>query len=105
MSVDYEAALMYGVKCEPSAWDCEDREYMEDKGWDVIYDWYSDKFLYIGKILSHACLGEEVQHEVPTSNVLDLVGMGADIIMDVPDHLLESIGDGIAQLYHLCYAT
>ena len=37
MSVDYEAALMYGVKCEPSVWDCEDREYMEDKGWDVIY--------------------------------------------------------------------
>ena len=105
MSVNYEAALIYGIKCEPSVWDCEDREYMEDKGWDVIDDGYNDQFLYIGKILSHICLGEEAQHGILTSDVLDLVGLGADVVMDIPDHLFESIADGIAQLYHLCYAT
>ena len=104
MSVNYESAIIYGIKCNPSAWDYEEREYMEDKGWDIVYDGYSDDFLYIGKLLSHACLGEEAQHEISGIYNFDI----AEIIDDIPDNIFHNAfaeGGAFPRLYHICYAT
>jgi hypothetical protein len=108
MSVDYESVLIYGIKCNPSAWGYEEMEYMENKEWDVIYDNYSNNFLYIGKILSHARLGEEIQYQIPDAELIDLTDIGCDIIEDIPDNIFYNAfldGGAIPKLYHICYAT
>ena len=104
MSVDYESAIIYGIKCNPEAWGYEEMEYMEDKGWDVIYDNYSGNFLYIGKMLSHACFGDEAQHEISGFYSFDI----AQIIEDIPDNIFRNAfaeGGAFPRLYHICYAT
>ena len=102
MSVNYESALIYGYKCNPADWDWADLEHMEDKGWDVIRDNYSDEFLYIGRIISHSVLGEEKQVDI-LQKVIE--NMSLDLIDDIPLHLFCRMSEAQYSLYHICYAT
>ena len=63
MSVNYESALIYGWDCSKiqEDWPLEATERMEELGFDVIRDCYSEEFLYIGKCISHTSCGEEAR--------------------------------------------
>ena len=63
MSVNYESALIYGYNCSnyQDEWSIEELEQMKEIGWDVIRDGYSDKFLFIGKIISQTDAEQEAR--------------------------------------------
>ena len=103
MSVDYKSALIYGFNCDPTKFSCEERETLEDLGWDIIEDGYDDKFLYIGKIISQA----EYREEVKVDCLRELNGATTDcneLIDETPDKLFKKFPCD-ASMYHLCYAT
>lgn len=103
MSVDYNSALIYGYSCDPKDWPYEARDAMEELGWDVISDYYSDKFLYIGKIISHTSCFEEARVDCLASIdqvEIDIKHIYADTPMSLVQHLPL-----YRSIYHLCYAT
>ena len=103
MSVNYEAALIYGYSCDPKEWSCEDCEKMEELGFDVIRDGYSEKFLYIGKYISHTCCGEEAR--VDCLQYLDQTEIDVgNMLQEVPEELKRNL-PLFSSIYHLCYAT
>ena len=104
MSVDYKAALIYGWSCNPEDWTCEELEQLEDMGWDVIRDCYSDNFLYIGKTISSADMGEEV-HINAIQRVYSALSETVPLLDNTPDELFDKLPDREISLYHICYAT
>ena len=104
MSVDYKAALINGWSCNPDKFSSEEREFLEDIGWDVIQDGYDDKFLYIGKTISSADMGEEV-HIDAIQRVYDALSATIPLIENTPDELFDKLPDKDISLYHICYAT
>ena len=104
MSVDYKAALINGWSCNPEDWICEELEQLEEIGWDVIRDCYSDKFLYIGKAISSADMGEEV-HIDAIQRVYDALSKTIPLLENTPDELFDKLPDKDISLYHICYAT
>lgn len=102
MSVDYKSALIYGYSCDPKDWSYEDREKMEELGWDVISDGYSDKFLYIGKTISQTDCYEEARVDCLAS--LDQVEIDIKhIYADTPMEFVKNL-PLYRSIYHLCYA-
>ena len=104
MSVEYKSALIYGYDCSKiqDEWPHEALEKMEELGYDVISDCYSDKFLYIGKIISHVdcykearvdCLASEDQARI------DLKCLLAETPWEYTKHLPL-----YKSMYHICYA-
>lgn len=104
MSVDYKAALINGWSCNPKDWTCEELERLEEIGWDVIKDYYSEHFLYIGKTISSADMGEEV-HIDAIQRVYDALSATIPLIENTPDELFDKLPDKDISLYHICYAT
>ena len=105
MSVDYESALIYGWDCSRIQKYCpyEATEQMEELGFDVIRDGYSEEFLYIGKYISHTSCGEEAR--------VDCLRYLEQTEIDV-EHMLREVPEGLKRnlalfpsIYHLCYAT
>lgn len=105
MSVEYKSALIYGCNCSniQDEWSTEDLEIMEELGYDVIQDCYSNKFLYIGKLISQVdcyneanidCLAEMDKARIALQKLLDKTSY------ELKRHLPLS-----KSLYHLCYAT
>ena len=104
MSVDYKAALINGWSCNPEDWTCEELEQLEELGWDIIRDNYSDKFLYIGKTISSADMGEEV-HINAIQKVYGALSATIPLLDNTPDELFDKFPDREITLYHICYAT
>ena len=103
MSVDYNSALIYGYNCNPKIWSHEARDTMEELGWDVISDGYSDEFLYIGKIISSVSCYEEARVDCLkhlNQSEIDV----ADLLKHTPKELRINLSP-FASMYHLCYAT
>ena len=105
MSVDYESALIYGWDCSriQEDWPHEATEQMEELGFDVIRDGYSEEFLYIGKCISKTSCGEEARVDC------EYEAQQADIYLE---ELLAKIPvewrallPRFPSTYHLCYAT
>ena len=105
MSVNYESALIYGYNCSryQDEWTSEDLDQMEEIGWDVIRDGYSDEFLYIGKTISCTEAGQEARRDClkdleQAKNDLN------DIFVNTPMEMLSRL-PMYRSMYHLCYAT
>lgn len=103
MSVNYNSALIYGYSCDPKDWSSEDRDKMEELGWDVISDGYSDEFLYIGKTISSVGCYEDAR--VDCFKYLDQSEIDVEYLLkNTPKELRKNL-PFFASLYHLCYAT
>ena len=105
MSVNYESALIYGYNCSKyqDEWSSEDLDQMEEIGWDVIRDAYSDEFLFIGTIISQTEAGQEAKKDC----LRDLEQIKNDInalFAETPMEMLSRLPMH-RSLYHLCYAT
>lgn len=105
MSVNYESALIYGWDCSRihGDWPHEATEQMEELGFDVIRDGYSEEFLYIGKCISKTSCGEEAR--------VDCLKHWEQTETDVR-HMLREVQKELKEnlplfpsIYHLCYAT
>lgn len=105
MSVNYESALIYGWDCSriQEDWTPEVTEKMEELGFDVIRDGYSEEFLYIGKCISQTSCGEEAR--------VDCLKYWEQTEIDV-EHMLREVPEELkrnlplfSSIYHLCYAT
>ena len=103
MSVNYKTALIYGYSCDPTEWSCEDREKMEELGWDVIWDGYSEKFLYIGVEISCVDCYESVNIDV--FKALNPVMLKlSELLHNTPEEYKFKLPLS-GSVYHLCYAT
>ena len=103
MSVDYKSALIYGFDCDPNRFSCEEREFLEELGWDIIRDDYDDKFLYIGKVVSSTGCFEETRVDC----IREITGAMTncnELTDETPDELFAKFPCD-ASMYHLCYAT
>lgn len=103
MSVEYKSALIYGYNCNPKEWSHEDRDKMEELGWDIISDGYCDEFLYIGKIISKTDCYEEARVDCLASMEqveIDIRHIFAETPLEYIRHLPI-----YGSIYHLCYAT
>ena len=103
MSVNYKSALIYGYSCDPNKWSSEERERMEELGWDIISDVYDDNFLYIGKILSKTDCYEEARVDCLAS--LEQVIIDVNHIYSITSWYLTDKLPPERSMYHLCYAT
>ena len=105
MSVNYESVLLYGWDCSrmQEDWPHEATERMEEFGFDVIRDGYSEEFLYIGKCVSHTSCGEEAR--IDCLKYLDQTEIEVEsMLLEVPEELKRNL-PLFPSLYHLCYAT
>ena len=105
MSVNYESVLLYGWDCSriQEDWPPEATERMEEFGFEVIRDGYSEEFLYIGKCVSHTSCGEEAR--IDCLKYLDQTEIEVEsVLLEVPEELKRNL-PLFPSLYHLCYAT
>lgn len=105
MSVNYNSALIYGWDCSKiqEDWPLEATGKMEELGFDVIRDGYSEEFLYIGKCISQTSCGEEVR--VDCLQYLDQIEIDiASMLLEAPEELKRNL-PLFPSIYHLCYAT
>ena len=105
MSVNYESALIYGWDCSriQKDWPYEATEKMEELGFDVIRDCYSEEFLYIGKCISQTSCGEEARAyclKYWEQTAIDIEHM----LREVPEELKRNL-PLFPSIYHFCYAT
>lgn len=105
MSVDYNSALIYGWDCSriQEDWPHEATERMEELGFDVIRDGYSEEFLYIGKCISKTSCGEEAR--VDCLKYWEQTEIDVECMLrEVPEELKRNL-PLFPSIYHLCYAT
>ena len=103
MSVNYEAALIYGYSCDPKEWSCEDCEKMEELGWDIIQDGYDEKFLYIGVEISRVDCYESVNIDVFKA-LNPAISKLSELLHNTPEEYKIKLPLS-GSVYHLCYAT
>ena len=107
MSVEYKSALIYGYDCTQirHLLTYEDIEELENIGWSVIYDPYSDDgFLYIGVAISITDCYSEAQVNC-FENLAQSEDDSVRLRLKTPDKYLQLFVDCHISLYHLCYAT
>jgi hypothetical protein len=76
---------------------------MEEFGFDVIRDGYSEEFLYIGKCISKTSYSEEAR--VDCLKYLDQTEIDVEnMLREVPKELKRNL-PLFSSIYHLCYAT
>ena len=103
MSVNYKSALIYGYDCNIENWSYEDIEKMEEFGWDVIRDWHSDEFLYIGIKISCVDCYEGVNIDVFKALNPAMLKF-SEILYNTPEQYKVKLPLS-GSVYHLCYAT
>ena len=106
MSVNYESALIYGYNCSDcqDEWTPEELEKMEEIGWDVIRDVYSDKFLFIGTIISQTEAGQEARKDCLRRDLEQIKNDVNALLVDTPTEMFSRLPMH-RTMYHLCYAT
>jgi hypothetical protein len=76
---------------------------MEEFGFDVIRDCYSEDFLYIGKCISKTSYNEDAR--VDCLKHLDQTEIDVEsMLLEVPKELKRNL-PLFPSVYHLCYAT
>lgn len=103
MSVEYKSVLIHGFECNPDKFSSEEREFLEDIGWDVIQDGYDDKFLYVGKIISSTGYSDEVKVDC-LRELAGAISDTTDLMNETPNMVFKKFPCD-ASMYHLCYAT
>ena len=84
-------------------WPPKATERMEEFGFDVIRDNYSEEFLYIGKCISKTSCGEEAR--VDCLKYLEQTEIDIECMLrEVPEELKRNL-PLFTSIYHLCYAT
>ena len=106
MSVDYRAALIYGYDLSDQIRTLPEdfKEQAENAGFNVVFDFYDEDFLYVGISISDISAWDEVCICIETAKVKAEDKL-AEVLAAAPKDIVKYIPtDWFPSTYHICYA-